>query len=278
MAATNEARKQKFSATLCSRSDTSLQLSCSLDPSLKYRSGSQIARVVTEKWFESNMYCPACESQTLGPTPNNFPGIDFTCPSCALAVQLKSRRTPLSNRIVDAGYDAMLRAIRAEQAPNLFLLRYTPSFSISDMLLIPSFFFTESVVEKRKPLSPTARRAGWVGCNILLSHIPEDGRIPVICSGVPAAPEHVRAEYKRIRPLGKIDARMRGWTLDVLNVLRRTGKQNLSLSDFYGFESYLQKLHPDNKNVRPKIRQQAQVLRDLGYLSFEGNGRYRVLR
>ncbi len=32
---------------------------------------------------------------------------------------------------------------------------------------------------ERKPLSPTARRAGWVGCNIVLQQLPEDGRLDV---------------------------------------------------------------------------------------------------
>ncbi len=34
----------------------------------------------------------------------------------------------------------------------------------------------------------------------------------------------------------------------------------------------LSALYPDNHNVRPKIRQQLQVLRDRGWLSFGGRG------
>ena len=36
------------------------------------------------------------------------------------------------------------------------------------------------------------------------------------------------------------------------------------------------RLYPANHNVRPKIRQQLQVLRDRGWLEFVGRGRYRV--
>lgn len=255
-----------------------LDLACSVEPALNYRSHAQIARVVTEKWLAQEMYCPACSSDSLTASPNNCPGIDFTCPSCTLAYQLKSRKSALTNRIVDAGYDAMIRAIRSEQVPNLFLLRYSRSWSVTDLVVVPSFFFTESAIEKRKPLSAAARRAGWVGCNILLHNIPQDGRIVAISNGVPASPSRVRAEYERIRPLSALNVKMRGWTLDVLNVLRKLGKQDVLLSDFYRFEDYLQGIHPNNKNVKPKIRQQLQVLRDLGYLAFEGNGRYRVLR
>ena len=35
-------------------------------------------------------------------------------------------------------------------------------------------------------------------------------------------------------------------------------------------------IYPANQNVRPKIRQQLQVLRDQGYIEFLGQGRYRL--
>ncbi len=44
----------------------------------------------------------------------------------------------------------------------------------------------------------------------------------------------------------------------------------------YRFEDRLSALYPGNNNVRPKIRQQLQVLRDRGWLEFLGRGRYRV--
>jgi len=254
-----------------------LDLLCSVESALKYRSKSQIARVVSEKWLTEQMYCPACTSSSLTPAPNNCPGTDFTCPKCTLGYQLKSRKSALTNRIVDAGYEAMIDAVRSERVPNLLLLQYSPAWFVVDLLLVPSFFFTESTIEKRKPLSTKARRAGWVGCNIRLDNIPVDGRIAVVSNGVAASPAHVRREYQRIKPLGNLSGEMRGWTLDVLNVVRKLGRQEIALSDVYSFEQPLQALHPNNKNVKPKIRQQLQILRDLGFLTFEGNGRYRIV-
>jgi len=233
--------------------------------------------VVTERWAAEQMYCAACPSDSLTQKPNNFAGIDFACPECASPYQLKSRKTALTNRILDAGYKKMIEAIHSEQAPNLVLLQYSPSWSVVNLLLIPSFFLTESAIEKRKPLSPAAERANWVGCNILLGNVPEDGRISIVTNGIAASPSEVRNAYQRAQPLRELGLKVRGWTLDVLNVLRKLGKRDLSLADFYEFEDYLRGLHPHNKNVRPKIRQQLQVLRDLGYLAFEDRGRYRVL-
>jgi type II restriction enzyme len=73
----------------------------------------------------------------------------------------------------------------------------------------------------------------------------------------------------------KVDAR--GWTLDVLNVVRALDKKEFVLQDVYAFAAQLQELHPDNRHVRDKIRQQLQVLRDLGFVEFLGHGCYRSL-
>jgi type II restriction enzyme len=253
-------------------------LTCSAAPSVNYRSKAQIARVVTENWCATSMYCPACSSNALASTANNCPGIDFNCPKCGLSYQLKSSKTAFKNRVVDAGYDAMINAVRSAQVPNLLLLHYSAGWSIIDLFLIPSFFFTESSIEKRKPLSVKARRAGWIGCNILLDKIPVDGRIAIVSSGVITSPSEVRREYQRIKPLKDLNVDTRGWTLVVLNLVRKLDTQVVLLSDIYAFEPYLQSIHPQNKNIRAKIRQQLQILRDMGLLAFEGNGRYRVLQ
>jgi len=61
----------------------------------------------------------------------------------------------------------------------------------------------------------------------------------------------------------------------MLNVVRALRKTEFALQDIYAFAGQLQELHPDNRHVRDKIRQQLQVLRDLGFIEFLGHGRYR---
>ncbi len=121
----------------------------------------------------------------------------------------------------------MVRAIRSDQTPNPLLLQYSSTWLVQNLILIPRFFFTESAIEQRPPLAATARRAGWVGCNILLTHIPPDGKITVITSGVEAQPIAVRREFARVRPVAQIPSGMRGWTLDVLNIIRRLDKPGI---------------------------------------------------
>ncbi len=76
----------------------------------------------------------------------------------------------------------------------------------------------------------------------------------------------------------EISLAARGWTFDVLRVVRNLGQDEFSLAEVYSFADQLRQLHPRNRNIEPKIRQQLQHLRDLGFLDFIGRGRYRLKR
>jgi len=242
-----------------------------------YKSATHRARVATEGWAEENLYCPECDSNRLNRSRAGMPAIDFNCPDCEAPFQLKSSSKPFGQRITDAAYEAMRRAIEEDRTPHLVALHYgMDSWDVHSVLLVPRFAFSLAAVERRKPLSSTARRAGWVGCNILLSAIPESARIHLIENGVVAPRKLVRDTYQRLRPLGRIQAKARGWTLDVLRVVESLGKTEFTLPEVYAHEARLQRLHPDNRHVQDKIRQQLQRLRDLGFLDFTGPGRYRL--
>jgi type II restriction enzyme len=241
-----------------------------------YKSPAQQARVVTEAWGEENLFCPGCDSMHLTRSAPNREAIDYACPRCRELFQLKSRSSPLAGKIVDAAYDAMQRAIISGHTPNLFALHYSrPQWEVVNLMVVPRFAYSLAAIEKRKPLALTARRANWVGCNILLGNIPPDARISIVQDGVATDSRLVREQYARLRPLEKIRHDARGWTLDVLNVVRGLNKKEFVLQDVYAFAGQLQELHPDNRHVRDKIRQQLQVLRDLGFVEFLGGGRYR---
>ena len=253
-----------------------MDLQCRVALGARFKAASQIARVLSEDWCTRELYCPACESDRLtGSKPNN-PAVDFECAQCEQMFQLKSLRHWNPKKIVDAGYEAMLRAIRADRTPNLLLLQYSPAWTVQNLLLVPRMFFTESIIEKRKPLGPSARRAGWVGCNILVGEIPPDGKIAMISAGVPVRKEYVREEFSRVKQLAALPPPLRGWVLDVLRSVRQIGKREFSLQELYAFEPQLKALHPKNQNVRPKIRQQLQVLRDIGLVRFIERGNYSI--
>jgi type II restriction enzyme len=254
-----------------------MNLQCDVELASGYRSASQIARILSEHWCARELYCPACDSDRLTGSKPNTPAVDFECGKCEQPFQLKSLQHWNPKKVVDAGYDAMLRAIRADRTPNLLVLQYSKTWAIQNLLLVPRTFFTESVIEKRKPLGPNARRAGWIGCNILLGEIAADGKILMISAGVPVRKNRVREEFSRVKQLAELPPSLRGWTLDVLRAVRQLGKAEFTLQEMYEFEPQLKALHQKNQNVRPKIRQQLQVLRDLGLLRFGKKGSYCVL-
>ncbi len=253
-----------------------MNLQCRVELASRYKAGPQIARVLTEEWAARELYCPACDSRQLSASRVNTPAVDLECPRCDQLFQLKSLKKWNPRKLVDAGYEAMIRAIRSDRVPNLLILQYSPNWNIRNLLLVPKVFLSESAIEKRKPLAAGARRAGWVGCNILLGQIAADGKIAMISDGSPIAEQRVRDEFSRIRKLAEVPPSLRGWTVDVLRVVRRLGKTHFSLSEIYEYESELQAVHPLNRNVRPKVRQQLQVLRDIGLVEFLAAGRYAV--
>lgn len=196
-----------------------------------YKSPSQIARKVTEAWADNNLFCAACSSEVLCAQAANTRAIDFRCPVCKAAYQLKSVKTWSERRVPDAGYDAMMQAIRSDCVPNLLVMQYSPDWFVRNLMLVPSFFFTPASIQKRKPLSPNARRAGWVGCNILLNRIADDGKIRIVVDGQSLAASGVRKRYDEVRPLGTLTVATRGWTLDVLGIVHDIGKQQFSLDE-----------------------------------------------
>jgi type II restriction enzyme len=256
-----------------------MQLGMDVKVAAAYKSKAQRIRVMSEAWASENLHCPCCPSNTIEQCRNNREAVDYTCNSCDSSFQLKSSRTDYGSRIVDGAFTAMMRAVAHGAAPNLLLLHYdSRRWEVRDLTLIPHFALTSSCIEKRTALGPSARRAGWVGCNILLCNIPPDVRIPWVEDSVAASPLEVRTKFRSVSSLANVTPAERGWTLDTLKVVRAIGRQEFTLADVYGHVGELQALHPSNRHVRDKIRQQLQILRDLGFLQFLGHGIYRTLK
>lgn len=241
-----------------------------------YHSKSQSARVLTEDWVTQNMFCPRCGNLKLKHFANNRPVADFFCPQCTAQYELKSKNGKIGGKVSDGAYQTMIERITSRDNPDFFFMSYSMGdFCVKDFMVVPKHFFVPAIIEKRKPLSSTARRAGWIGCNILLSEVPEQGRISIIHEGCAESRASVIEKTARAQSLDVNDIASRGWLLDTLNCVNMIPSDEFELMDVYYFEAVLAKKHPDNNNVRPKIRQQLQLLRDKGYIEFLGNGKYR---
>lgn len=238
---------------------------------------TQKARIWTEGWVAGNLYCPSCGEPSLSKFHNNRPGADFHCAACAEQFELKSKKGRFGAKVVDGAYKTMVDRVSSNDNPSLLLLSYNLAAKrVDDLLIVPKHFFTTDILETRPPLSPSARRAGWVGCNILLNKVPEAGRIYLIRNKAPVAKGDVLHQWQRTLFLRNKPPEARGWLLDVMSCVERIGQPNFTLETVYGFAPYLQSIYPENRHVREKIRQQLQVLRDNGYLEFMSRGQYRL--
>lgn len=131
-----------------------------------YKSNSQKARILTEDWVYRQSYCPNCGKKSLNHFENNRPVADFFCHKCSEEFELKSKKGNFSSTINDGAYTTMMERVQADNNPNFFFLTYTKNFEVDNFLVLPKQFVTPKSIIKRKPLAPTARRAGWIGCNI----------------------------------------------------------------------------------------------------------------
>ncbi len=243
-----------------------------------YKSASQKARVLSENWVNNSVYCPNCGHLDIDKYPNNQPVADFLCSNCREDYELKSKQDSVGPKIVDGAYRTMLERLQASNNPNFFLLNYDlQNLVVLNFFVIPKHFFSPEIIEKRKPLASTARRAGWIGCNILLKSIPQTGKIFYIRNGVVEPKEKVLAEWQKTLFLREEkEITVKGWLLDIMRCVEKLGKREFTLEDVYEFEKELSALHPDNKHIQDKIRQQLQVLRAKGYLDFVSRGYYRL--
>ena len=238
-----------------------------------YESHSQRVRIITESWTESNMFCPRCGEAKLRHFPNNRAVADFYCPSCKNEYELKSKKRSVGKKITDGAYSTFIQRITSNNNPDFFILIYDRSqWYVKDFLIVPKHFFTPKVVEKRNPLHKGRQRAGWIGCNILFSEIPEQGKISIIKDRIPVDQASVIAQVRKSNLLQEPNIEKRGWLFDILNCINQIPRDTFTLEEAYRFETKLKQLHPQNNNIRPKIRQQLQILRDKKIINFLGQG------
>ena len=172
----------------------------------------------------------------------------------------------------------MIDRLKSAKNPNFFWLNYNEKYEVHNFFVIPKHYFIPSIIEKRKPLSSTARRAWWVGCNILLDPIPESGKIYYVQDGKNLAKWQVLENWSKTSFLWSTwNLETKGWLLDTMRCIDMLWKNTFSLKEIYDFEPYLAQLHPENNHIPDKIRQQLQKLIVHWYIKRLENGIYKKL-
>lgn len=252
-----------------------MQLQFDLMSAQKFTSNAQRARILSETWVTDNMYCPRCGHPKLTKTRNNEPAKDFYCQKCSSSYELKSKSSGFASEVPDGAYSVLLNQIERNENSDFMFLQYNmQKLNIENIFVVPKHFFTPDVLKQRKPLSNNAQRSGWVGCNIILNRIPVQGRIYIVDDGNVVPANNVIAIFTKMSFLEDTNIKDRGWTLDILNCVNRLKKKDFKLEEVYQYEKELFELHPDNNNIKAKIRQQLQILRDRGLIQFVGKGKY----
>lgn len=255
-----------------------MDLALNVSLASSYKSGAQIARVVSEDWVSRELPCISCGADRLEQAPPNSPALDFVCLDCQAAYELKSKRSAFGSRLVNGEYETLVSRISSDTAPNFLLLRYDlRAARVEDLYAIHRGLLTPLAIEKRPPLPSTARRAGWVGSVIDLGALPQAALVPIVQNGIPRSFEAARSDWQSYRAITSLRPEVRGWVSDVLSCVQRLPSGVFSMKEIYRFESDLKRSHPDNQHIRPKIRQQLQVLVALGHLQRLSPGLYRRL-
>ena len=84
-----------------------------------YSSGSQSARVWTERWVRDWVFCPNCGNSRVNQLPANSPVADFLCAVCSEQYELKSQKRRFGTKVLDGAFGTMCERLASDDNPNL---------------------------------------------------------------------------------------------------------------------------------------------------------------
>ena len=242
---------------------------------MEYTSKSQIARIETEEWAINNLFCPLCGNQ-LKNSSANTKVYDFICSKCNQEYQLKSLSKKIGKKLIGSEYYTFLKALENKTVPNFLIMQYSLEnncFTSKEVVFIPKVFITQEIIEKRKPLSESARRAGWTGYNLLFESIPSYGKVFIVKDSKLELKDKILNQSHKILNLYDLDSNKAKWKIEILKILDSLNPL-FTLQQVYDKEVKLKEIFPDNNHIKDKIRQQLQFIRDDGIIVFHGNGKY----
>jgi hypothetical protein len=120
--------------------------------------------------------CPKCKrSKTLKLLPPNFKCADLICDFCGFLAQVKAMTvpsvTPLPKQILGAAWGPQKERMDSGIYFPLFLVLNAPTTQA--IYYLPTDFQSPALFAARKPLSASARRAGWQGFMYVLGAVPD---------------------------------------------------------------------------------------------------------
>ena len=127
-----------------------------------------------EEFVAKSISCPSCKSsdKTLKLLPTNFKCADLICDFCGYLAQVKSVTVDdvdvLPKQILGAAWKPQKERMDSGIYFPLFIVAFKDKKNVG-IFFLPSDLQSKEMFLPRKPLSDSARRAGWQGFMIDLS-------------------------------------------------------------------------------------------------------------
>ena len=145
-----------------------------------WKSESRIVGEASEYYVINNVKCVRCNNHNFEKCKINEKSKDLICISCNQKYQIKSKcvtQNQFTNiqckntfKTIGGEYSTTLNNIN-ENIDYLIILYEKQSYKIINILYIKNENINSHCIIPRKPLSLTAKRAGWQGCNIVFDNI-----------------------------------------------------------------------------------------------------------
>ena len=145
-----------------------------------WKSESRIVGEACEYYIKNNVNCVRCCSNNFEKCKTNEQSKDLICINCHQKFQIKAKSATQKKvnhiknkntfKTIGGEYLTTLKNIN-EEIDYLIVLYEKKSYKIINILYIKHENIKPDCIIPRTPLSITAKRAGWQGCNIIFNHI-----------------------------------------------------------------------------------------------------------
>ena len=121
------------------------------------------------------MHCPICSNKSLVKYKQNEKSKDVKCENCNCQIQIKATKNTKKEHttltLLGAEYKTTCSSIKENKVHYIVLLYSVVEdiYTVNKLFFIDCVDINETCVIPRKPLSSTAKRAGWQGCMLVFN-------------------------------------------------------------------------------------------------------------
>lgn len=140
---------------------------------------SSIPRIIGEAIEDCvcSLECPLCNTRELVKYKANQKSKDLECQNCKCQIQVKAKATKRNTKtqtkltLLGAEYKSTCLSIKENKVHYLIVLYSVTgtTYKVVQMYFVHSENINQDCIIPRKPLSSTARRAGWQGCTLVFT-------------------------------------------------------------------------------------------------------------